>query len=103
MEPVRNAAAKLLSDLIRERIGIQFDENNMDLMVDKISPLMIENGIDSLIDYYYLLKYDDSADEWNKVMNAVSVRETFFWREFDQIRALVDVVIPRLATAQKSL
>jgi chemotaxis protein methyltransferase CheR len=28
-------------------------------------------------------------------MNALSVQETYFWREFDQIRALVDVLVPQ--------
>jgi chemotaxis protein methyltransferase CheR len=95
---VRNQAFTLLRDLISERIGMYFDETNMDLMIDKISTLMTERGIDSPIDYYYLLKYDSNAEnEWSNLLNIISVRETFFWREIDQVRALVDVVVPKLA------
>jgi chemotaxis protein methyltransferase CheR len=99
MEPVRFAAAKLLRELIGERFGMQFDDNNMDIMIDKLSPLLIERGIDSLIDYYYVLKYDNPSNEWDSVIDALTVRETFFWREFDQVRALVDVVMPKLAAS----
>jgi chemotaxis protein methyltransferase CheR len=77
----------------------------MDLMTDKISSLMIERGVDSPIDYYYLLKYGEgeaAENEWPNLLNAISVRETFFWREFDQIRALVDVVMPLLSEQTRS-
>lgn len=101
MTSVRNQAFALLRDLISERTGIHFDERTMDLMVDKISTLMTERGIDSPIDYYYLLKYGDGSantdGEWSNLLDTISVRETFFWREVDQIRALVDVVVPQLA------
>ena len=97
---VRHQAFVLLRDLIRERTGIYFDENSMDQMRDKIGTLMSERGIDSPIDYYYLLKYGQAAnddDEWPSLLNAISVRETFFWREFDQIRTLVEVIMPMLS------
>ena len=48
-------------------------------------------GFGSFLDYYYLLKYDArSGDEWDRVMDALAVQETYFWREIDQIRAIVD-------------
>ena|SRR5215471_16133167 len=98
--PLRQQGFVLLRDLISQHTGIHFDDSSMDLMVDKIGMLMSERGVDSVIDYYYLLKYGQNGtgeDEWSNVLNALSVRETFFWREFDQIKALVDVIIPRLS------
>src|SRR6266478_412698 len=87
----------LLRDLINERTGIYFDQNNLDLMIDKLSGLMTERSLDSPTDYYYFLKYDaEATGEWSSVVNAISVRETYFWREIDQIRALVDVLVPQL-------
>src|SRR4051812_18756166 len=54
----RDMAAMLLRDLIEERTGMFFSDSNMEIMLDKVSSLMIERGSDSLIDYYYRLKYD---------------------------------------------
>ncbi|HEY6802357.1 MAG TPA: protein-glutamate O-methyltransferase CheR [Pyrinomonadaceae bacterium] len=72
-----------------------YDNDKGEMLLDKLAPLVIERGFHSFLDYYYLLKYDDqSEEEWRKVMNAISVQETFFWREMDQIRALVDVLVP---------
>lgn len=86
----------LIRDLINERIGMFFDNGKSDLLLDKISPLVIDRGFSSYLDYYYLLKYDSSAPvEWQSVVNALSVQETYFWREFDQVRALVQVLVPQ--------
>jgi chemotaxis protein methyltransferase CheR len=85
----------LLRELIHERTGLHYDNGKSDLLADKLSPLVIERGFSSFLDYYYLLKYDDAAvDEWQRVMNALSVQETYFWREIDQIRTFVDVLVP---------
>src|SRR5215211_2543382 len=86
----------LLQNLINERTGMFFDNGKSDLLIDKLSPLVIERGFSSYLDYYYLLKYDASAlVEWQKVMNALSVQETYFWREMDQVRALVQTLVPQ--------
>ncbi|HET6977148.1 MAG TPA: protein-glutamate O-methyltransferase CheR [Pyrinomonadaceae bacterium] len=86
----------LIRSLINERIGMSFDNGKSDLLIDKLSPLVIERGFSSYLDYYYLLKYDASAPaEWQNVMNALSVQETYFWREFDQIRTLVQTMVPQ--------
>lgn len=84
----------LIRKLINERTGMFFDNGKSDLLIDKLSPLVIERGFSSYLDYYYLLKYDASALlEWQNVMNALSVQETYLWREFDQVRALVQTLI----------
>lgn len=86
----------LIRKLINERTGMFFDNGKSDLLIDKLSPLVIERGFSSYLDYYYLLKYDASAlVEWQNVMNALSVQETYFWREMDQVRALVQTLVPQ--------
>jgi chemotaxis protein methyltransferase CheR len=86
----------LIQSLINERTGMYFDNGKSDILIDKLSPLVIERGFSSFLDYYYLLKYDASARvEWQNVMNVLSVQETYFWREFDQVRALVQTLLPQ--------
>lgn len=88
----------LLRDLVLERTGILYDNEKSNLLLEKLSPLVIERGFQSFLDYYYLLKYDDSAEEeWRLVIDAITVQETFFWREMDQIRALTDILVPQWA------
>jgi len=87
----------LLRDLIHEHTGLFYDNGSCDLLTDKLAPLVIKRGFSSFLDYYYLLKYDTQVDdEWRQVMNALSVQETYFWREMDQVRTLVEVLMPQL-------
>ena len=91
-----DSAFGLMRDLIHERTGLFYDHSKSELLTDKLSPLVIERGFSSFLDYYYLLKYDGAADEeWKKVIDALSVQETYFWREMDQIRAMVDLLVPQ--------
>ena len=85
----------LLRELIRDRIGVSFDDDKRDLLAGKLVDRLLVLGLTSFLDYYYLLKYGPgSDDEWPRLTDALSVQETYFWREIDQIRALVDVLVP---------
>ena len=95
---VRRGAESLLRDLIHERTGLIYDDSKINLLVDKLAPLVVERGFDSFLDYYYLLKYDaESAAEWRSVINALTIQETYFWREMDQIHGVAEEIIPQLA------
>ena len=88
----------ILRDLIHEQLGLFYADSHFDQLTERLAPLVVQRGFESFLDYYYLLKYDPQArDEWDRVMDALSVQETYFWREIDQIRAIVDVVVPHLA------
>jgi chemotaxis protein methyltransferase CheR len=90
-EPV----SQLLRDLIHERTGVYFESDRLDMMVGKLESRAVARGCQSYLDYYYILKYDEQSEgEWRRVMDAFSVQETYFWREVDQIKALVERVVP---------
>jgi chemotaxis protein methyltransferase CheR len=48
------------------------------------------------MDYYDILNGDSgTAKEWPRVFDALTVQESYFWREMEQIRVLVDVIVPQ--------
>src|SRR5579872_6536156 len=86
----------ILRNLIHDRTGLFFENDKRDLLADKLSGRMIERKFRAFIDYYYLLRFGPGADEeWKHVLDALSVQETYFWREMDQIRALIDILVER--------
>jgi chemotaxis protein methyltransferase CheR len=89
----------LLMDLIHEHLGLHYTPSDADQVGDRLAPLVVGRGLASFMDYYYVLKYSPQPDDWLKVMDALTVQETYFWREIDQLRAVVDVVVPPLASA----
>jgi chemotaxis protein methyltransferase CheR len=88
----------VLRELIHERTGMFFDADRTELFAERMAPLVVARGFRSFLDLFYLLKYDEAAsvEGWREVMDALSVPETYFWREMDQIRAIVCRVVPEL-------
>jgi chemotaxis protein methyltransferase CheR len=98
---LNEAAAQILADLIQERTGLNYENSRTDLMIDRLTPLIIDRGLDSFLDYYYFLKYDGQSEkEWRKVEAALAVNETYFWREHDQVDAAANIIIPKLQQAR---
>lgn len=96
------AAVALLRDLVHERVGVYYADTRLDALADRLAPLVADRAFASFLDYFYFLKYDaDTAGEWQRVMDALSVPESYFWREVDQIAAIVDHVVPELARRRR--
>jgi chemotaxis protein methyltransferase CheR len=89
----------LFRDLIHEQLGLMYGPHQFDQVADRIAPLVVARGLASFMDYYYLLKYSAEPDEWLKVIDELAVQETYFWREIDQLRAVVACVVPQLVKA----
>ena len=91
----------LLMDLIHEQLGLHYTPADADQVGDRLAPLVVARGLASFMDYYYVLKYTPGPDDWLKVMDALAVQETYLWREIDQLRAVVDHLVPALVTAHR--
>jgi chemotaxis protein methyltransferase CheR len=93
-----SGALPLLATVVYERLGLVYEPSRYDTLADRLAPLVLERGFESFLDYYYLLKYDEgAAQEWSRVMDTLSVSETYFWREIDQLRAIATHIVPVLA------
>lgn len=80
------AVFAILSGLVQEETGLHFGLDARDQFADRVSTRAIECGLDSLLDYYYLLRYDDEARaELQRLVDTLVVNETYFFRELDQL------------------
>ena len=91
---------ELLRELIHNKLGLRFEPDKRELLEWKLAPRAEALGLGSFLDYYYLLKYDSSEEEWAALMDALCVPETYFWREPDQFEALAQVIAPRFFEAR---
>jgi chemotaxis protein methyltransferase CheR len=93
----------ILSGLIEERLGLCYVPADKGLLEGKLSGRALELGFESMLDYYYYLRYDDAdGRELDQLANALVVNETFFFRELDQLSAvLATFVAPRVARGQR--
>lgn len=98
--PLRPEVFAILSALVEERSGMHYAPDDRELLADRVSTRALEAGFESLLDYYYFLRYDDPGGaEFETLLDALVVNETYFFREFDQLAALVDEVVVPAARA----
>ncbi|MFW5740762.1 MAG: CheR family methyltransferase [Myxococcota bacterium] len=88
----------ILSQLIEERLGLHYGAQDISLLGERVSSRAVVAGFDSLLDYYYYLRYDEgSAEEMDRLAEALVVHETYFFREFEQLQVAVEHFIkPRV-------
>lgn len=90
----------ILARLVEERVGLHYGPDDWALLADKITPRAVDAGFDSLLDYYYFLRYDPGGEaEFEALLENLVVRETYFFREADQLRILADELVPGLIAA----
>lgn len=88
----------ILSGLVAERVGLHFEESQASLFADKVGTRAVEAGFESLLDYYYFLRYDAGADaEMERLTETLVVGETYLFRELAPLEtAISEIVVRRL-------
>ena len=91
-----------LIEIIYKFSGLTFKSSKKYLLEYKLSSILNEKNFTSFKDYIYFLKYpsfDKAAVE--QLINSVSINETYFFREKNQLDYVVRNVIPELAKGGK--
>ncbi|RZA09275.1 MAG: protein-glutamate O-methyltransferase CheR [Proteobacteria bacterium] len=84
----------ILSGLIEEKLGLHYGLPDRDLLREKASARAQEAGFDSLLDYYYFLRYDPAgATELSGLSETLVVNETYFFREWPAVQTVVEKFI----------
>jgi chemotaxis protein methyltransferase CheR len=95
--PLSPQVFTIMSKLIEDATGLHYEMNEAHLLADRLSTRAAELELESLLDYYYYLRYDEAGPrELDTLVELLLVHETYFFREVDQLVALVDTLVPRL-------
>jgi chemotaxis protein methyltransferase CheR len=101
--PLSPPVFSILSQLIEETTGLHYEARDADLLAERLSVRASELELDSLLDYYYYLRYDEAGPrELEALVDLLVVNETYFFREVDQLRALVELLLPQRLAKQPS-
>jgi chemotaxis protein methyltransferase CheR len=80
----------IFAGLIEAECGVHYSPNDRDLLAAKLTAHASELGFDSLLDFYYRLRYDDpDGAAKHALIEVLVVHETYFFRELPPLRALV--------------
>jgi chemotaxis protein methyltransferase CheR len=102
--PLTAPVFAILTTLIEERVGLSYTPAEKSIFEAKASTRAIEAGFTSMLDYYYFLRYDDPEQlEFQALVEALVVHETFFFRELLPLQVgLERFVAPRVAEQGKA-
>lgn len=86
-----------LRQLIRDHCGIWLGDSKLTFLQVRLADRLREWHISSAQEYYYFLKYNaHGCDEMQRLIDTVSVNETWFFRETEPVEAWCEVVLPEL-------
>lgn len=88
---------KLIREVIYNYSGIYISDDYQSIFMRRLERRLLSLAMDSFHEYYYFLKYNQSNnDELRNLMDVITIKETYFFRELDQMKTLVNEVIPEL-------
>jgi chemotaxis protein methyltransferase CheR len=101
--PLSPQVFAIFRGLVEEHSGLHYGPADLELFAEKVSARAIDEGFESLLDYYYFLRYDDGGrQELERLIDALVVNETYFFREREQLEWLVDhVLVPRVRQGRR--
>jgi len=89
-----NEELEKLAGFLQKKIGICLESSKLLRFKRKIEDILIQRGIDNFNIFYHQLRFTCDAELIQDLINAVTVNETYFWREHEQFKTLVKEVLP---------
>lgn len=92
-----DAEYRMICDLVRKHCGLHFDSDSRYLVEKRLARRVEDLELGSFAAYRYHLRNGSSGDEeLVRLIDALTTNETYFFRERNQLRALIEEVIPEL-------
>jgi len=96
------AIFRLLRDLIKDYCGIYFDDSSRYILERRLANRLRLQHMRDFREYYRYLMYDKRRDdELAAIIDILTVNETYFFREQNQLKAFIDEIIPEIYERNK--
>ena len=85
---------RLLRDLIHERFGLFFDDNQRGSLRSRLTGRLATLDLGSFEDYYHYLRFGpERAEELQRMVTHLTNNETYFYREMPQLQVFAETVL----------
>ena len=99
--PLSEPTFKELRDYIYEKSGIHISDTKKYLIENRLSRIIQENKLNSFEDYLEFIKQGSNGHDLNRLFDAVTTNETYFFREPRQLNVCVEEIIPGILAQKK--
>lgn len=83
-------------DFFYAKTGIFFDDGKRYFVDRRLLERMHATGAQDFNDYFSLLRFQGSGEEWQTLINLMTTNESYFFREEYQFKCLVESILPEL-------
>jgi chemotaxis protein methyltransferase CheR len=80
--------------LIYQKSGLYYEYNKKYFVHKRVEKRAEILKMETLKEYYMLLKYSENFSELDKLVNELTVNETYFFRDFPQLQNFAEEVLP---------
>ena len=95
--PLEPEVFRLIRDFVRDYCGIFFDDHSRYLLEKRLSRRLKSYHFSNFRDYYrYLLYHRNRDEELASIIDILTVNETYFFREQNQLKAFTEEILPEL-------
>jgi chemotaxis protein methyltransferase CheR len=99
--PLLDSTFKALRDYIYEKSGIYISDTKKYLIENRLLRILQERNLSSFEDYLKFIRISTNGDELNRLFDAVTTNETYFYRETEQLNVFINDVIPKVLGQKK--
>ncbi len=93
---------ELIRDLIYQETGMMFEDRKLSFVQTRLARRMAAADCDSPRAYYRYLRYQDgSGVELQKLIEALTTNETYFFREYPQLECFTNHALPAITAANE--
>lgn len=91
-----------LRDMIFNRTGLRVDDSRYDDLMELLEALLVETRSISFHNLLYLLSLRQTTDPvWQRLVDLITIGETYFFRNQDQFRVLQETILPQLIAQRR--
>jgi chemotaxis protein methyltransferase CheR len=92
---------RLLRDLIHERFGLYFDDNQRSSLRSRLTGRLATLDLHSFEDYYHYLRFGpERTEELQRMVTHLTNNETYFYREMPQLQVFAEIVVRSIKDAK---
>ncbi len=90
-----------LANFLQKKTGVELEDSKLHRFQRKIEDVFLEHDINDFNSFYHRIRYQKDEDLIQDLTNAVTVNETYFWREFEQFSILTQKILPQFIQSNK--
>jgi len=93
---------RLMRDYIEQICGIHLSDDKMYLVETRLTTLMVESGCNSFADLYFRAVADHTYELRDKIVEAMTTNETFWFRDTSPFAILDEILLEKLVAEIRS-